>query len=183
MPTDSLRSAIEQALRPLTGLKLSVTSHAGNMRRFGFGELKPRGEGMISRYSLHVQCPWRVSRENQMITGSSDWYEPNDENDFEKIADESWDPSKGGSLQETRLRMLFNNQRLDVPYVTNETDILTVVKLAVNACDGFELLLSPDYVLTVFPASSRGEQWRLFQPGRGPEDRHFVVESSSAEWT
>ena len=131
---------------------------------------------MIGEYSLHLQCPWRITRAHTLVTGSNDWYLPEDESDFEKIAGESWDPARGGSLQDARLRRLFNHEKAGLGYIVNETDDLAVSGLSVDPFGGFELLLSPDYALAAFPASSRHERWRLFQPSGGP---HFVVNADS----
>lgn len=165
-----------KALQALVGLPLSVTSYAGNMRKFGFGKLRTWDGGMIGKYSLHLQCPWRISQGHNLVTGSNDWYLPEDESDFEKISDESWDPAHGGSLQDATLRRLFNHEGSGLGYIVNETDDLIVTRLSVDSFGGFEILLSPGYALTAFPASSRNEHWRLFRPDGGP---HFVVEADS----
>lgn len=168
-----------KALQALAGLKLSVSTHAGNMRNFGFGRLQACGAGIIGEYSLHLQCPWRIARGFDVVTGSNDWFEPEDEVDSGKITDDSWDPARGGSLQEARLARLFRHGKVGLKYLVNETDDLRVTGVTVGPAGGFELFLSPDYVLAVFPASSRGEHWRLFQPGGGP---HFVVEAGAGGW-
>jgi hypothetical protein len=69
------------------------------MRVFGFGQTRKRDGGMVAEYSLHLQCPWRLTSASHLICGSSDWYMPENEDDFEKIADDSWEPSRDGNLQ------------------------------------------------------------------------------------
>lgn len=170
-----LQSESAKALQVLAGLQLSIASYAGNMRVFGFGLPRELDGGVVGDYSLHLQCAWRISRGGQVVTGSSDWYLPEDEENFEKVADESWDPALGGSLQEAKLVRLFDNERVGVRPIVNMTSSLVVTGLHTDALGGFELLLSPNYALAAFPASSRGEHWRLFQPQSGP---HFVVEGS-----
>jgi len=133
---------------------------------------------MIGEFSLHLQCPWRITNTEGVVTGSGDWYAPEHAEDFEKLADESWDPGHGGSLQEAKLRSLLDNQRTDVKYVTNETKNLVVTGVRTDRIGGFELLLSTGYSLEAFPSSSRWEDWRLFRPSS--EEPHFVVECGVA---
>ena len=58
--------------------------------------------------------------------------------------------------------------------IINRTDSLVVVGVDTDAFGGFRLNLSDGMRLSVFPCSSKGEQWRLLQPGT--ELGHFVVE-------
>ena len=65
---------IENALNPLIGLKLSLASNTGNMRRFNFGPLRASNEDISGPYKLHLSCPWRIEFGDRIVTGSGDYY-------------------------------------------------------------------------------------------------------------
>jgi hypothetical protein len=169
---------LESALQALVGLKLTDASHAGNTRTFGFAQGTPRSTDISQEYRLHLQCPWRLVRGDELITGSLDWYEPEDA-DSGKIYGEDWDAAKGGSHQEAVLRFVFNDGQTERRYLVNATDVLLATSFAADRLGGFHLHLSPDYTLSAFPAASRSEHWRLFQTSAG---RHLVVQGGSARW-
>jgi hypothetical protein len=163
---------IESALKALVGARLSLAHYAGNMRIFHFGEVEATEAGLVGQYAIHIQCPWRIEHYGQTITGSRDWYEPAD--GFESIADvDSWDPARGGSLQENRLRALFQSGDDDCRTLSNRTDHLVVLRVDADPFGGCQIGLSGGYQLSIFPCASRGEEWRLLQPGKSTA--HLVV--------
>jgi hypothetical protein len=154
-------------LSQLVGMKLSMAYYAGNVRLFHFGVACG---GECGRYAIHLQCPWRIETAVAVLTGLNDWYVP-------ALSDEQaddWDPAKGGSLQEAVLRELMGDTVSSSRSIINRTDSLVVVGVDTDAFGGFRLNLSDGMRLSVFPCSSKGEQWRLLQPGT--ELGHFVVE-------
>jgi hypothetical protein len=171
-----LTEAFRRGISPLLGLKLSAANYAGNVRLFQFGDLTfGPGHRVAGLYALHLQCPWRLERHDAILTGLQDWYTPIAEADS---ADPDWDPAKGGSLQESELRKLMDDTASTSRSVVNRTDKLLVTNFGVDGFGGFTLDVSGDIRLSVFPAGSRNEQWRLLQPGS--EARHLVIEAGKA---
>jgi hypothetical protein len=86
------------SIRDLIGLQLSSAAYAGNMRTFQFGQLLAG----LGEYALHISCPWRIETDAEIITGFHDWYQfVGDDEPFD------WEPARRGSVQELRLRELF----------------------------------------------------------------------------
>jgi hypothetical protein len=164
-----MRESIRAALQPLVGLKLSIANYAGNMRIFHFGEIVRRADQAVAQYAMHLQCPWRIEGESEVVTGLDDWYLP--PSGYECV-DESWEPGKGNNLQQRRLRELFRCPD-EEGSLTNRSSDLVVIHADGSDFGDCRLILSGSYVLNVFPCSSDEEAWRLFQPGSIEE--HFVV--------
>jgi hypothetical protein len=155
-------------LRPLIGLRLSIARRAADMRTFQFGEIRAVPGGSVGDYALHVQCPWRLEGAGGIVTGRSDLWEPADGSESE-----GWDYDRGESVQDRRLADLLSGRDADSRTAVNRTDHLAVEAVQTDDCGGVTLMLSGGYRLALFPAGSRGEDWRLFRPGTaGP---HFVV--------
>ena len=157
----------------LIGLRLSLSSYSC-LRVFGFGQTQPRDGGTIAEYSLHLQCTWRLVRESRLICGSFDRYLREDGS----YADD-WDPLDGNLLDVILMRLFENvrTQRTRMPLENKTGDLVVTDVVEVDDFGGFTLRLSPDYALSVFPAGSTGEHWRLFEPGL--ETPHFVVDAES----
>ena len=53
----------------LIGLRLSIVRRAADMLVLHFGTIRPHpsGEGTVADYALHVQCPWRMDSQAQVI--------------------------------------------------------------------------------------------------------------------
>jgi hypothetical protein len=107
----------------------------------------------------------------RIVTGSTDRWEPADPDpDWTE-----WDPEdrSSPSLQEKRLAELFEG-----------CDAGALLVSAVSADDwgGAEILLTADYTLQLFPASTsecvHSEHWRLFRPDT--DEGHFVVNANGA---
>lgn len=88
---------------------------------------------------------------------------------------DDWEPVRGGSLQELRLRQLFDCPGDERP-LTNKTDRLVVTGVEMNQCGDCRIVFDGALRLVIFPASSAGEYWRLFK--RDDESPHFVVEGA-----
>lgn len=165
---------IANALKSLVGLRLTVAAHAGSMRGFGFSpstmEMGSGDKG--AEWFLHISCSWRIDDEQEMtvLTGSFDWTEP-------ESADEDpgpqWDPTKGGSLQEARLRELFQGSAGDQRILVNTNPSLIVVSVECTSYGDISLKFKEHYVLRVFVTGSRGELWRVFK--KGELGSHFVL--------
>jgi len=148
-----MREAIETALRPLVGLQLSILQYAGNMRIFQFGETTSTARGTVGKYALHVQCPWRIQQADKIITASGDWYQRADGNEADL---DSWDPGRGGSVQELRLRALLNCPADESRSLVNTTGNYFVTEVAADDLGGCQITFSGDLLLVLFPCGSTG---------------------------
>ena len=78
--TTDLKEEINTVLRSLVGLKLSIVRNAGNMKVLHFGDAIRIDAGLVGKYALHIQRPWRLERDGRVITGWSDYYIRADDN-------------------------------------------------------------------------------------------------------
>jgi hypothetical protein len=169
-------ASIVSSLKALVGLQLSLMHHAGNMRGFHFGRIARSANGITGEFALHVQCPWRIESETAIVTGFHDWYVfaggP------EGISDDpDWEPETGGSLQELRLRALFDCPIDESRTLINRTSALWVTGVAADVYGGCHIGLDNGLCIAVFPCASNGEHWRLFRVD--DETSHFVVGDQS----
>ena len=163
----SITERVERATAVLVGMPLSSAHLAADVLSLQFGELRETRSKLPNRtdtwlvgeYALHVQCPWRLTRHDEIVTGYFDrLYPPGDPLDER----EGWEPNGPGSWGHERLR----EWTAKLP--------LSVVSLAADAFAGMRIVLAGDYVLEMFPIDSvQTEQWRLFRPGT--DESHFVV--------
>lgn len=150
------------ALKPLMGLRLFNAGYAANMRTFGFCRVPvdPARTSEQAEWSFHISCSWRIECDRKIITGSFDWFEPAVPGED---PGEQWDPSSGGSLQEKKLRELFEHRDASSRVITNNTNLFVVEDVDVDVYGGVMIGLTGNYRLRVFPAGSRGEFWRIFE--------------------
>lgn len=140
-----------------------------------FGNLRHTDRGLVGRYALHIQCPWRIEGGNQIVVGSSDYYSRADDN-----LDASWEPGTvTGHLQNQILGTLFEGIDVDGRSYINQTAHFEVTKVSSDCFGGAMVFFTGGYVLVLFPSGSRGEAWRLFEPGS--ESPHMVVEDGVAK--
>jgi hypothetical protein len=165
-------------LKPLIGLKLSIARRAANMSNFQFGQVREVDRGTVGEYALHVDCPWRLEGPHGIVTGWLDLWEPAEEtgDDFDWP---TWTEEKKDNLQEKRLGELLGGYDEQTHSVVNVTANLEVGDVQTDAYGGAVLRLSDGSRLVLFPAGSRCEDWRIFQPqSDGP---HFVVAGGKVE--
>jgi hypothetical protein len=165
-----IKAEIARSLTRLFGLPLSIARDAADLKNFGFGTIKPHpsGKGTIGQYALHLQCPWRIVGSDGIVTGSSDYYEP-----VEQDGEVDLEDRQASSLQRKRLGELLRSYDAGTRSWVNGTDRLAVEAVVVHDFGGFELELSGNFRLQVFPCGSRGEDWRFFEPGT--ESEHLVI--------
>lgn len=64
----------------LVGLKLRNAGRASSLFWLGFGEMisvSRKGETEeTAEYALHIQCSWRIIKENKILVASRDFYSP-----------------------------------------------------------------------------------------------------------
>ena len=164
---DTNTTTVEQALTPLLGLPLRTFGRAAGLLWMHFGQMRriPSHRGgtkQVGDWALHVQCAWRLCRQEQIEMASLDYYY-----NFKGDWLEDWD--KPG------------NSRFDVIATALMTrwqwHPLLVQLLTTDEVGGFSLYLTEGYRLDVYPNHSGGqafgEYWRLFEPGTNHE--HFVM--------
>jgi len=157
--------AARKHLDLLTGLRLSASYRAVDMRMFHFGTMRTVEGGAVGEYALHVQCPWRIETADQIVTGRHDLFKPAEETeDFDW---DSWDWDGNETLQD----------KLVAEFLTHVCPV--VESVATDAHGGARLQLSRGYSLVLFPADSQGEDWRFFRPQQDGE--HFVVSGGRVE--
>jgi hypothetical protein len=156
----STRQLVTAALSQIVGLPLTAARRAADMRTFQFGTLRSVERGSVGDFALHVQCPWRIEGPDGIVTGRLDLWEPVEDN---APFDESWDYETAPNLQDARLeRWLAGNETA-----------LVVKGVDADKFGGAAISLGQDFVLRLFPAGTRGEDWRLFRPKTGGP--HFVI--------
>lgn len=172
--SSSTEERVQQALRKLVGLELTATARWPDLRGFHFGELRPYRGRTVGEFALHVQCVWRVEGPGGMLTGWYDLWEP--ALDLRGDDLECWDHERDGNLQDRRIAEWLGH-RAPHPEVCREAGSRPVVLAArATTCGGAEIDFSDGCRLTLFPAGSVGEDWRLFRPGDGDKEvPHFVV--------
>jgi hypothetical protein len=162
----STRQQALAALSQLVGLPLTAARRAVDLRTFQFGALRPVERGSAGEFALHVQCPWRVEGPDGLVTGRLDlWEQVEDHAPF----DENWDYVKSPNLQDARLESWFTHHALS----------LVVESVDADEFGGAAIHFGQGYVLRLFPAGTRGEDWRLFRPKCA--ESHFVVTGGKAE--
>src|SRR5262245_12902097 len=154
------------ALSQIVGLPLTAARRAANMRTFQFGNLRPVDRGSVGDFALHVQCPWRIDGPDGIITGFLDLWEPLHDN---APFDEKWDYDESPNLQDTRIEQwLAKNSAPPVVKAVDADDFGSAA-----------IVFDQEFVLRLFPAGTRGEDWRLFRPKS--DDPHLIISGGAIE--
>jgi hypothetical protein len=160
------RQQVIAALSQLIWLPLTAVRRAADMRTFQFGTLRPANRGSAGDFALHVQCSWRIEGPEGIVTGRSDLREPVEDS---APIDENWDYETSPNLQDARLgQWLTRGQSAPVVESVDADDFGSA---AIRFVHGF--------VLRLFPAGTRGEDWRLFRPNSGTP--HLVISGGAVE--
>jgi hypothetical protein len=170
-----MRERIERAIGVLVGRSLWNSTRAADLASFQFGQRRelPGSFGRtrtVGEYALHVQCAWRIAREDRVIVGSHDLRYPANYTDTSQAVDPDFDWDRDPNGRDSLLASLFENgaKQFLVEAVTVGSAGLLHLRLADSLC--FDIM--PD-------DSIRREQWRFFQPD--VEAPHLVVTSSGIE--
>jgi len=172
----STREKVVAALSPIIGLPLSAKHRAADMLVLQFGTLsftepvqgssvRATQNATVGDFALHIQCPWRIEGKDGIVTGRLDLWEP-----IEHGAGFNWDDwnyEKSPNLQD----WLFDQ------WMRNGSHV--VRNVTADEYGGATIGFGEGFVLRLFPASSRGEDWRVFRPKTGA--RHFVVSGGKVE--
>lgn len=171
---EGIAAQVEQHLRPLVGLPLSVARRAADLRNFQFGAMRAVERGTVGEWALHIQCPWRIEGPEGIVTGRSDLWKPTET----PVDWDSWDYEQG-NVQDQRMLEWLGAPDPATRSCRNVTGLLVVEQVVGDDYGGAVIHLSGGYRLVLFPAGTASEDWRLFQPGTdGP---HFVVWGASLE--
>jgi hypothetical protein len=141
------------------------------MAMFHFGERRPtttvRGEPtQIGEYALHVQCAWRITSGDTVVTARRDLYYPADGS--EPTDDFDWEHAP--NRQDKVLDDVFRQQK--IAPVVQRIEVAEAARLHIALSFGFALDIMPD-------DSTAGEHWRLFVPRL--DEPHFVVTGKGIE--
>jgi hypothetical protein len=170
-------------LKPLFGLKLAIARRAADMLIFQFGEIRiVEGDitkyskmGTVGEYALHIQCAWRIEGPDEIVTGQSDLWKPADAD--AKVDWDSWDYDKDANLQDARITALLGGEDPVTGSPMNFSNQLVVESVDADDFGGATIQLSGGYRLVIFPAGTRGEDWRIFRSKLG--EPHFVISGGS----
>jgi hypothetical protein len=153
------RHQVVAVLSQIIGIPLTAVRRAADMRTFEFGTLRQIDGGSVGDFALHVQCPWRIDGPDGIVTGRLDLWEPVE---ADAPFDENWNYEKSPNLQDARVESWLAHN-----------EFLVVKSVDADDFGGAIISFVQSFVLRLFPAGTRGEDWRLFQPDS--DTQHFVV--------
>ena len=149
---------IEQALSVLIGLPLWAIGRAVDLAWFEFGDRRiAKGfkgvEKEVGDYALHLQCAWRITVSDNIVTGRGDIFSTPEETNEPLPPDFDW--QKGNRFD-----------RIVREFLQNESRQLAVQSVSAGDAGSLTIVLQDGYKLEVFPQDSEsGEHWRFFRPG------------------
>jgi hypothetical protein len=111
-----------------------------------------------------------------IVTGGSDLSKP-----VQSMGDgdhATWS-YESGNLQDLRMQAFLGGRDATTGSAANLGSLLVVESVAADDYGGAELRMSGGHRLVLFPAGTRGEDWRVFRPKR--DDPHFVISGGKAE--
>lgn len=166
MSINSIRETIYSTLSVLIGKKLNYIGRAAEMLDIGFGDdveyMDLNGEmRMVARFVMHIQTPWRLAKNSELILGSYDFY-----------------VSKPGITTEEFESEMFGNSMFDsiADELNSQVRLkpITIEQIYSNDMGDVTLLFDDDTQFEVFINSSiEMEFWRFFKMDDNSE--HFVV--------
>jgi hypothetical protein len=167
-----MTNQIEDALSVLVGLPLWAIGRAVDLAWFEFGNRRTvegwKGvEKEVGDYALHVQCAWRITLRDTIVTGRGDIFCTPEETNEPLPSDFDWQKAN-------------RFDRIIKEFVQNETRQLAVKTVSAGEAGSLTIILEDGYKLEVFPQDSEtGEHWRFFKPcGAEP---HLVFSGNGFE--
>lgn len=169
-----MKIEIEHAAAVLKGKVLWRCLRAADMATFDFGERRKSCDSQgnareVGEWALHVECAWRITRDDRVLVGNRDLYYPADY----RYADETpvgFDWERGPTLRDKLLHSLFQNAARE----------LVVDRVEVYEAGGLHIVFREGASLDVLPCDSvSDEHWRLFEPDK--DAPHFVVTGGGIE--
>ena len=154
------------ALARLVGMRLVKLGRAADLQWFTFAD------AAASELAVHVQCPWRLVSEDEILVGHGDYWRPA----ATDTPETEYDRAAIGSR--------WRDVRRDTVVARMGPGGAVVEGADLDAFSGFTLRLEGGLRLEVFPDATRAshdelEFWRLFEPGGVGE--HFVVSSDGID--
>lgn len=156
---------INKMLSDLIGLPLTRTTRAANMECLKFGAVyrtdKDGKINNIGEFALHLQCPWRLTNESNIIVGSDDLYQQADET---AEYDENYNYHEfNANLRDVKLDQLISKNKL------------SIISVTADKFGGLEIYFDNNIKLTVFPdlaSKADNEYWRLID-FRNEKSKHL----------
>jgi hypothetical protein len=171
-----MKKQVEETVQQLIGLPLWSIGRAGGLIWFAFGAerreiLLRRGrKKIVSEYSLHIQCAWRIRKRNRIIVGYGDRSYPSGDDPYKEFPETEPDKIGNNQLDQRTLEFLRDH----------EQSPLIVRSVKADAVGSIYITFNQGYALDVFPSSSLStEHWRFFRPAS--EEDHFVVTCEGIE--
>jgi hypothetical protein len=118
-------------------------------------------------WCLHVQCPWRLEGEYEIVTGNDDLLKMEDGSP----RPEGWEPARGGSCEQAVLHAILADP--EPGGLRNHTDGFVVLWVDGDDWGGAAIGMSGGFTLRLFPSGNRDESWRIFR--KGDLKTHFVI--------
>ena len=172
-----MKSKIEAFLHCLIGLPLWSIGRAGDIEWFAFGNerrevpVRDNETKIVSEYSLHVQCAWRIRNQDKIIVASRDRFYPSGNDPLNNLEEFDWDIPGSNHLDELIFKLL--EERSGNP--------LIVISVRADAVGGVNINLTNGYRLEIFPDDSLpSEYWRFFKPYS--EYEHFIITGHGIEF-
>ena len=144
-------------IKNLLGLKLYNIGRASDMCWMIFSSEK---EDIF--YSLHLQCPWRIRKKNNLLLSNLDIYELSSNL---VMSGEEWDDSKKTLFDEKVEKLSFINK-------------IKIDNIVIKEMNDLSILLSDSSVIECFVNDSQYECWRFFKKG---DEQHLVVTGQGIE--
>jgi hypothetical protein len=171
-----MKNQIEKIIQQLIGLPLWSIGRAGGLVWFAFGVerrevLVRRGvKKIVSEYSLHLQCPWRIRGRDKIIVGYGDRSYPSGDDPYKEFSENEPDKIGNNQLDQRTLELIMDHEQSPLIVRSVKADVVGSISIAFNQ----------GYILDVFPSSSLStEYWRFFRPAS--KEDHFVVTCKGIE--
>ena len=167
-----MQEEVAKELAVLMGKKLWVCRRAADMATFQFGSRTEITDyfgrpGSVGEYALHVQCDWRLVREDGIVVSRKDLCYPSDYNGEEIPSEFDWD--KDPNRRDRLLAVLFEGDR---EFAVQSVDAGVFGSFRINFDGGLMLEVFPD-------DSVANEHWRLLSPTT--EKPHFVFSNEATK--
>lgn len=158
-----------KACSALVGKELQYIYRSCDLIEIGFGDLfrrkNSRGtELTVATYSLHVQCPFRISDETTILVGSNDLFTPSNNNDI--AVDLAVQNSSLFDLKICELDKYLKGH--------------CVTSVTINKFGDLEVQLSNIRITMLSTTSTDDELWRFFETNAGKA--HLVATGSGFEF-
>jgi hypothetical protein len=169
-----LRAEIEQATLVLKGKALWRCLRAADMATFDFGKRRKSCDSHgnpreVGEWALHIQCPWRITRDDRILVGNQDLYYPADYQ-YGGESSVGFDWERDSTLRDKLLHSLLQDGAQE----------LVVDRVEVYEAGGLHIVFGEGFSMDVLPCDSvSDEHWRLFEPDK--DAPHFVVTGRGIE--